>query len=81
MRSEIDGMVEAGRISSKQASQLRGKLSLAEGQSFARWSRFHRSALDVHANGVGSSSLTLELREELLSLRALLENALPRIVQ
>eukprot|EP00971_Amphidinium_carterae_P230856 4581188-Amphidinium_carterae.1 len=30
MRAEIDSIVEAGRISSKQAAQIRGKLSFAE---------------------------------------------------
>eukprot|EP00971_Amphidinium_carterae_P302359 6008072-Amphidinium_carterae.1 len=81
MRVEIDSIVEAGRISSKQAAQIRGKLSFAEAQSFARWWRFHRSALDSHANGVGSAALTPELQEELISLRSLLESAPPRIVQ
>eukprot|EP00971_Amphidinium_carterae_P295314 5864761-Amphidinium_carterae.1 len=66
MRVEIDSIVEAGRISSKQAAQIRGKLLFAEAQSFGRWSRFHRSALDSHANGVGSGVLTPELQEELL---------------
>eukprot|EP00971_Amphidinium_carterae_P026387 520557-Amphidinium_carterae.1 len=81
MRSEIDGIVDEGRISSKQAAQLRGKLSFAEAQSFARWSRFHRSALDSYANGVGSFAVTPELREELLSLKLLLESAPPRSVK
>eukprot|EP00971_Amphidinium_carterae_P168177 3332229-Amphidinium_carterae.1 len=36
MRSETDSIFEAGKISSKQASQLRGKLSFAEAQPFAR---------------------------------------------
>eukprot|EP00971_Amphidinium_carterae_P302360 6008073-Amphidinium_carterae.1 len=67
MRVEIDSIVEAGRISSKQAAQIRGKLSFVEAQSFGRWSRFHWSALDSYANGVGSGALTTpELQEELL---------------
>eukprot|EP00971_Amphidinium_carterae_P292735 5811665-Amphidinium_carterae.1 len=46
-------------------------MSFAEAQSFARWSRFHRKALDEHANSAGSFALTPEL----------LDGAPPGVVQ